>query len=429
MNDSNNSSLDALAVYLAARREALLNNWRTVCEKDTSIYTIGNMSREEFNNKVPFMLNGLEQRMRQMPSDIDVKLMASEHGLHRWQKGYSLHELLSEMNHLSQLVRDELRQYWKRFPTTDMDLVGQSYDLVAWFSLQSTNGSVEQYTELQRIAASSRTEALQKTLNELEHLSRQRGDLLRSSSHDLRSGFGVVKGAASLLELDGKSDEERKEMLEMLNRNLSSVHELVTQLMDLARLEAGQESISVQTFDVSELLHSLVKTYQPIAEEQSLMLQANGPSKLMIESDPIQVQRIVQNLVLNALTHTESGFISVSWTTEDTLRWILSVQDSGPGLTNQQPGSFAEILAPTVESTAAFGLSSAEADAREAANINASKAASSGEGIGLSIVKQLCELLGASLEIETRRGQGTLFRIRLPIQRYTPGGEHTHGVN
>ncbi|RAJ97406.1 signal transduction histidine kinase [Larkinella arboricola] len=421
MSNSNNTSLTALAAYLAARREALLNNWRTICETDTSIHTVSGMSREEFNNKAPFMLNGLEQRLCQKPSDIDIKLMASEHGLHRWQKGYTLHELLSEMNHLSQLVRDELRKYWQRFPTTDMGLIAQSYDLVAWFSLQSINGSVEQYTELQRMAASSRTEALQKTLNELEHLSRQRGDLLRTSSHDLRSGFGVVKGAASLLELGGKSDAERKEMLEMLNRNLSSVHQLVIQLMDLARLEAGQESITMQRFDVSELLYSLVQTYQPMAEERGLMLQANGPAKLMIDGDPIQLQRIVQNLVLNALTHTKSGFISVSWTNEDGQRWIMSVQDSGPGLVNQQPGSFAEVLAPTVESTSAFGLSSPEVDVREAATINAPKTASSGEGIGLSIVKQLCELMGASLEIETQRGQGTLFRIRMPIYRNPPG--------
>ncbi|MGV3561305.1 sensor histidine kinase [Larkinella arboricola] len=421
MSNSNNTSLTALAAYLAARREALLNNWRTICETDTSIHTVSGMSREEFNNKAPFMLNGLEQRLCQQPSDIDIKLMASEHGLHRWQKGYTLHELLSEMSHLSQLVRDELRKYWQRFPTSDMGLIAQSYDLVAWFSLQSINGSVEQYTELQRMAASSRTEALQKTLSELEDLSRQRGDLLRTSSHDLRSGFGVVKGAASLLELGGKSDAERKEMLEMLNRNLSSVYQLVIQLMDLARLEAGQESITMQRFDVSELLYSLVQTYQPMAEERGLMLQANGPAKLMIDGDPIQLQRIVQNLVLNALTHTRSGFISVSWTNEDGQRWIMSVQDSGPGLVNQQPGSFAEVLAPTVESSSAFGLSSPEVDVREAATINAPKTASSGEGIGLSIVKQLCELMGASLEIETQRGQGTLFRIRMPIYRNPPG--------
>lgn len=422
MNNPNTGSLEALAVYLAARREALLNKWRTVCETDAMIYTIGSMSREEFNNKAPFMLNGLEQQMRQEPSDLDIKLLANEHGLHRWQKGYSLPELLSEMNHLGQILRDELRQYWQRYPTTDVEAITRSYELVADFSTESVNGSVEQYSDLQRMAASNRTETLQKALDELEQLSRQRGDLLRASSHDLRSGFGVVQGAASLLELEGKSDAERKEMLEMLNRNLTSVHRLVTQLMDLARLEAGQETVTVHLFDASQLLYTLVETYQPMADERGLMLQADGPPKLMVESDPLQLQRIVQNLVLNALMHTATGFVSVSWTNEDTHRWILSVQDSGPGLSNQEPGSFAEVLAPTVDSNAAFGLSSPEADAREAANVNAEKTGSGGgEGIGLSIVKRLCELLGASMEIETQRGQGTLFRIRLPMRKYVAG--------
>ena len=98
-----------LAAYLAARREAVLNNWRTACQTDPAFNTTAGLSREEFNNKVPFMLNEFERRLRQQPLEGDVELLAEEHGLHRWQKGYVLHELLGEVQVFNRILLDELK--------------------------------------------------------------------------------------------------------------------------------------------------------------------------------------------------------------------------------------------------------------------------------------------------------------------------------
>ncbi|WP_185731564.1 sensor histidine kinase [Larkinella rosea] len=410
------SPLIVLATYLAARREAILNNWRSACQTDPEGNTVASLSREEFNNKVPFMLNVFDQRLRQLVLTADIKLLAEEHGLHRWQKGYTLKELLSEIYHLNQVLLDEFRQYWQRYPTEEVDRLVASYDHLAWFNSLSINGSVEQYTELQRIDATNRVQILQQALDDLNELTRQRGDLLRTASHDLRGSFGVIQGAASFLNISEADEEERKQMVEMLNRNLTTVREMVGQLMDLARLEAGQEPVSIQTFDAGEMLHNLIESYQPLAGEMGLVLKADGPPDLLVESDPLQLQRIVQNLVLNALKHTPSGWVSVSWVRESGFRWILSVQDSGPGLPHRdtEPGSFSHVLAPSPESSSAFGLPTPELERREEAMIHSIKSAR-GEGIGLSIVKRLCELLRASLEIETKTGEGTLFRIRLAM--------------
>ncbi|GAB3928454.1 sensor histidine kinase [Larkinella terrae] len=406
------SSLISLANYLTARREAILNNWLTVCQAEPGFNTTRGLSREEFNNKVPFMLNVLDQRLRQVPLQGDIRLLAGEHGLHRWQKGYLLRELMGEIRHLNTILLAELRQFWQASPAPDAERVMSSYEYVSWFSAQSNQGSVEQYTELQRSDASSRVQLLEQALDDLNELTRQRGDLLRTASHDLRGSFGVIQGAASYLNLMEASESDRKEMLEMLNRNLTTVREMVIQLMDLSRLEAGQEPVTIQTFDASQHLNKLVDSYQPLAIERGLVLKADGPSDLQVQSDPLQLQRIVQNLVLNALKNTSSGWVSVSWAAEGDYRWLISIQDSGPGLPNQQVGSLSQVLAPSPESSSAFGLPNPEADAREEAITLASK---QGEGIGLSIVKRLCELLGASLEIEAKAGQGTLFRIRMPI--------------
>ena len=408
-------SLAPLVAYLVSRREAILNNWRTACQQKPDFNTTAGLNREEFNNKVPFMLNELEHRLLDQPVEAEVELLAAEHGLHRWQKGYALHELLGEIHVLNQIMLDELRQYWQLYPSTDM-AVNHTYEQLAWFTAMSIKGSIEQYMELQRIAASSRAQTLEKALDDLNGLIRQRGDLLRTASHDLRGGFSVIQGAATLLNMADVSPDEREQMLEMLSRNLTSVRTMVIQLMDLARLEASQEPVTITSFDAGELLHSLMASYQPLAAEKGLLLKADGPSQLMVKSDPLQLQRIIQNLVLNALKHTDSGWISVSWSTENDVRWLISVQDSGPGLPKHAAGLLAQLLAPTQESSAAYGIPNPEADARETEVIKATKSFSStGEGIGLSIVKRLCELLGASLEIETQTGRGTLFRIRMPI--------------
>ncbi|GAB3261689.1 hypothetical protein GCM10027347_26870 [Larkinella harenae] len=414
MNMSSEAPLTLLAGYLVARRESLLNNWRTVCQKDPGANTVANLSREEFNNKAPFMLNVLHECFQQKPLSGDIRLLAAEHGLHRWQKGYSLSELLIEIHHMNTILLDELRQFWHLYPTSEVEPITLSYEYVSWFSAQSYQGSVEQYTELQRREASNRVVYLEQAFDDLNELTRQRSDLLRTTSHDLRGSFGIIQGAASYLNLMEISEPERKQTLEMLNRNLKTVRDMVIQLMDLSRLEAGQEPVNIQSFDAGQLLHKLVESYQPLAEKVGLVLKADGPSELIVESDPLHLQRIVQNLVLNALKHTDSGWVSISWTAESNYRWIISVQDSGPGLPHQQAGAFSQVLSPTPESNAAFGIPNPEADAQEEANIQADLS-STGEGIGLSIVKRLCELLRASLEIETQTGTGTLFRIRLAL--------------
>jgi signal transduction histidine kinase len=296
--------------------------------------------------------------------------------------------------------------------------MSSAYEQIALFNSQITSGSVSQFTHLQRRAASSRVEALEKTLAELTQLGQQRSEFLRQSSHDLRGSFGAIQGAAQILNQVMDSEQERQQFLEMLLRNLTNSQSLITQLMDLARLEAGQETMAIQSMDAAQLLTDLVAGYQPLAAERGLVLKADGPASLVVDSDPLLLQRILQNLVLNALKHTPTGWVSVSWSQEGESRWLVSVQDSGPGLPSAiQAGSLAQVLAPSAEFSAAFGLANPAADAKEAASTKASSSVFGhpGEGIGLSIVKGLCELLRASLEIESKPGEGTLFRIRLAI--------------
>jgi signal transduction histidine kinase len=362
------------------------------------------------------MLNVLQQQLQQQDEEAQVDRLAADHGLLRWHKGYVLAELLAEMHYLGQSMLAELGAFWQLYPSTDCPMITQAYVHFFAFANQINTGSVSQFTDLQRTAAASRVNLLEKALAELQALSQQRSELLRHSSHDLRGSFGAILGAASLLELVTDSQEERKQMLDMLLRNLTTCRSLVTQLMDLARLEAGQEALHIQPLDAGQLLTNLVASYQPLATERGLLLKAEGPASLPVACDPLQLQRIIQNLVLNALKHTPTGWVSVCWSRETETRWMVSVQDSGPGLpTATQAGSRPHLGVPSPETTAAYDF----ADAQPAATALSSRSgfAHQGEGVGLSIVKGLCELLRASLEIDSQPGVGTLFRIRLSIQK------------
>ena len=268
----------------------------------------------------------------------------------------------------------------------------------------------------QKITAAERAANLQQTLDDLNELIRRRADVLRMASHDLRGSFGIMRGAAYILDQPGNTEEERSEMVQMLQRNFSKVTSMLTQLMDLARLEAGQESLYIEAFDVSELLKRVTETLTPFAEERNLYLHTEGPVNLPIRGDAIKIQRIVQNLLLNALKYTRRGGVTVTWLSEGPLRWLLLVEDTGPGLSEKSATALS--MEPSLEQVTIEGRKSTVSVTSTEADKEAelpSSAHPKGEGIGLHIVKRLCELLNANMEVEATPNAGTTIRIRFPM--------------
>ena len=418
--------------FLFSRRETLLNNWRTVCESDPTLGKISVLSREEFNNLIPAILDILEQRLLNKTPDIEPAVAAESHGLHRWQKSHNLPDLLKELNHLSVILFEEMRLFRQLFPQTDPDAILQTQQRILELMNETIGGSITKHDELQRLEAANRAASLREALQKMEELSQQRGDLLRTSSHDLRSGFGLIHGAVQLLKLDDLSNEDRDRFLDILNRNLTNIQSMLTGLMDLSRLEAGQEPLQAEEFDAAQLLTELVANAQPIAAERGLILRADGPPSLPVITDRVKIYRIAQNLVVNALKYTPSrpdhrGMVSVSWSNENDWRWGFSVQDSGPGLPDGLLEVFHKQLKPTVEPTSVLSTDAAQPVASKpneehkipsGPSLDRPDASTQekGEGVGLQIVKRLCEMVGANLEIESIAGRGTLFRIRMLIQ-------------
>ena len=422
--------LAELTVYLFARREAILNQWRSSCEDDPTLGKVTTLSREEFNNLLPVVLDILEERILNKLPESDPATSAQAHGLHRWHKAYGLIDTLNELNHLTQTLFHEVRLFRQLFPQIDPDRLLDVQQQISKLMQETIGGSVVKYDQLQRLQATNRANSLQQVVDQMQVLSQQRGDVLRESSHDLRGSFGIINSAAYWLKTEDLSQAERQQFMDMLSRNLTSVQSLLTNLMDLSRLEAGQEQVTLESIDAARLLQELVASAQPLAAAGGIILQANGPASLVVKTDRVKLQRIVQNLLLNALKYTPStpervAIVSVSWSVEGEYRWVFSVQDSGPGLPPTTVGLLGQQLHPTVEPTAVMDPHQAEPVAvlphevplipPPAEMASSTQPARGGEGVGLQIVKRLCELLDANLDVETMAGRGTLFRVRMPF--------------
>jgi signal transduction histidine kinase len=245
-----------------------------------------------------------------------------------------------------------------------------------------------------------------------------RAEAWREAAHDLRGSVSVVHGAAQVLQHD-IPEPTRLRFSEMLQRSVASLHDMLNDLMNLARLEAGQEQRHVAPFDAAVLLADFCTTSLPLAEAQGLFLKAEGPPSLPVHGDRAKIQRILQNLLLNAVKYTRQGGVTVIWgpRAEGADSWMFCVQDTGPGL---QAGPGAPLATQLYEATqTSHETDDSESNETHAPTVPAQSLASpahqvSGEGVGLSIVKRLCELLDASLELETSPGSGSTFRVILP---------------
>jgi signal transduction histidine kinase len=402
-----------LVGFLRTRREALLNNWREACIEDKNLSSKASFSREEFNDQIPVLLNILEQRLLKESENDDAVNVASEHGLHRWQSGYELHELIIEFEHLYRILLNLVERYWEdNSKLNPQSLLSVHKEIFRIYS-DSIRGSVSYYHQLRQTAAAEQASHLQNALDQLQQLSKKRSENFRQNSHDLRSSFSVLMMASQLWDIPS-SEKDRSEIILMLNRNLSSIRDLLLQLTDYSRIEAGQETLQIKEFDVSELLNSLIKNTLPLAEKKKILLEGEGPKQLKINSDPVQIQRIFQNLLHNALKYTDSGGVFVTWAIESDSRWILSIQDTGPGFVeNSALALFAEQLKPSVHTTAIHQEGKmlqqpAPTKPEQSENDHFKES----EGLGLFIVKKICELLKATMDIESKQGQGTLVRIR-----------------
>lgn len=432
------SSIDeqrrALAAELLARRDAILDAWRAAGNAAPDRNIASSLSTAQFNDHIPAVLDCLAHTIQGLPHDpenfagsVESETMC-EHGLQRWQQGYQLRELIREWGYLQISVADELERYASAHPSIDPTVMPGVRRAWSQLCADGMTQSATQYWRLHQAESAGHVNDLEQALAALRTLERTRAEAWRTAAHDLRGSVTVVKGASTLLNSGTDlPDPLRVEAVDMLSKSVSSLHEMLNDLLSLARLEAGHEQRDLATFDVAAVLRDFCTASQSTASDRGLFLKMEGPETLEVEGDKTKILRIVQNLLLNAIKYTQRGGVSVTWSADrnrDTDRWTFSVQDTGPGIDEAVAAPLAQELhnATVVANLARESSPDRRRDMAPAVTMSSQSEAlpgsqQPGEGVGLSIVKRLCELLDGSLELATNTGQGTTFRVILP-RRY-----------
>jgi len=413
---------------MASRHEPIMAAWRKAVRRDPDMTSGASLPRSQLNDHIPAILDAFRTRLAAAEGDgrdaQDEHVEdAAAHGLQRWQQGYDLREVTREWGHLQLCVLDDLEQFATAH--ADLDRAAMAIARRSWVAIcaEGVTESATQYFRLQQIEAEGQVRDLESALLEIREMDQQRAALWREAAHDLRGNVGVVINATAGLTRDNLPETARERLMHLLGRNVGSLQSLLEDVMSLARLQAGREQLAVKPFDAAALVKDVAGRMHGLLDERALSLEVQGPAVLTVEGDAVKVQRIAQNLLLNACKYTERGGVVVSYgdsRDNDPARWMLCVQDTGPGFAAGPGAPLAgAIEAATDEARAVDVAAGSEAPQHHPTSAPPRRLAlpvhqEHGEGIGLSIVKRLCELLNATIELDSVPGRGTTVRVLFP---------------
>jgi two-component system, sensor histidine kinase and response regulator len=226
-------------------------------------------------------------------------------------------------------------------------------------------------------------------------LNEEKTELMHIASHDLKNPLtAILMHAQSLKDLNA-SDSGAFESGEAILRSGSKMLDIITNLLDMQRLEAGKEDSTPELIDVIELVSQVLKEHQAHAQKKQIHLEWNPQNELFFtESNWRLLQQILDNLLSNALKYAPpKGHVTVSVQLGARETLNLSIQDNGPGFTAKDRERMFQKFA--------------RLSARPTADEDST-------GLGLSIVKRLCELLSIDIALETQPGEGSCFTLILP---------------
>ena len=241
----------------------------------------------------------------------------------------------------------------------------------------------------------------------LKELSDLKSEFVSKVSHELRTPLTSIIGAADNL-LDGIAgplEERPRSYLLRVKENGDRLLRLINDLLDLSRIEAGKEEIRATRFRLDTLIHETLEALRPVAEENGVTIAAPGPPSVVIRADRDKISRVIMNLVHNAIKFSpRGGQVQVAASGEGEGEWVtLAVRDSGPGI-------------PAGEVDRIF-------DKFHQVKRNRGRGGA-GSGLGLPISRQLVEMHGGRLTVESAVGQGSTFAVVLPLSAQAErGGE------
>ncbi len=253
------------------------------------------------------------------------------------------------------------------------------------------SGSNMDITEIKRAE-----ERVIQAKEQAEHANRAKSEFLSSMSHELRTPLNAILGYTQLFEYDGNLKPQQIENVREIRKAGEHLLQLINDVLDLAKIESGNMTVSLEPVLVSRLINECFTLVQPLADAKGIRLSASlgQLNNTYVVADNVRVKQVLLNLLSNAVKYNRvGGEVEVHLAVVDGQQLRISVRDTGRGIPLQRQN---EVFQP-------FNRLSAE-------NSNIE-----GSGVGLVITKQLVEMMRGKLDFVSEEGVGTTFWIDFPI--------------
>ncbi|HEY0823590.1 MAG TPA: ATP-binding protein [Ramlibacter sp.] len=217
-------------------------------------------------------------------------------------------------------------------------------------------------------------------------------------SHEFRTPINSMRSITRLLldRVDGPLTGEQEKQVSFIQQNATEFAEMVDDLLDLAKVEAGRVEISPAWFEMVDLFSALRGMFKPVLTNPAVNLVFEEPRDVpKLYTDDRKLSQILRNFISNALKFTPRGEVRVSARFEGDRMVTFAVQDSGIG------------IAPEFHDTIFQDFSQVKSPLQKRLR---------GTGLGLSLSKKLAELLGGSVRLESEPGRGSVFSVTIPVQ-------------